>query len=393
MPWGSPAFNVVDKEITEGFQGEGGRRAEYQVVQWSAFAQTFATAIASNTGPAVSSGSSTMAFQYAAQGKIAYADNLLKKWKENGLYDDFLPGLFDRLKIDEGYVAIPYTQDVRVLWQNRRLLEQAGVETPTDWQSYLDACEGLKKIGVYGFGTAGGAGSSLAAQTIQGLMINNGGGLFDEEQQPNCVTPENIEAVDFVLELVRKGYSDPASVSYTLENKVNSWAEGRFGMGWDVPTVGRLTNPNSPTAADIELNPPLTSPNGTKGALAFLSNIMMHTNTPSQEASEEFMTYYFQNMSRLWTENTGLGLPVLKSTTETPEFKADKVASRVLEEWLPIGKTYGAPGNQGIFENVIAVDGTQPPIDFAQAILQGNTDARTALTTLQKAIIDTLPNK
>ena len=53
---------------------------------------------------------------------------------------------------------------------------------------------------------------------------------------------------------------------------------------------------------------PLTGPAGKKGALYFPNNIMMYKNTPSQKASEAFLTYYYQNMKTLWTKKTGIGL-------------------------------------------------------------------------------------
>ena len=93
MPWGGTTFNPMDQKITEAYAPEGGLpKVTYQVIQWANFNQTFASAVASKTNPAVSSGGGTQVFQYEAQGGIAYADKLYETWKTNGLYDDFLPG-------------------------------------------------------------------------------------------------------------------------------------------------------------------------------------------------------------------------------------------------------------------------------------------------------------
>src|SRR6187402_1517770 len=125
MPWGGTAFNPLDKKITLAYKPANGLpAATYQEIQWANFTQTFSSAIASNTGPAVSSGGGTQAFQFEAQGKIAYADNLLKSWESNGLKDDFLDGLLDTMKTDKGYAAVPYNLDVRVAWYNKSLMQQ-----------------------------------------------------------------------------------------------------------------------------------------------------------------------------------------------------------------------------------------------------------------------------
>jgi multiple sugar transport system substrate-binding protein len=385
MPWGGPTFNPLDKKITVDYKPASGLgAATYQEIQWANFTQTFASAVASNTGPAVSSGGGTQAFQFEAQNKIAYADNLLDSWKSNGLYDDFLPGLIATMKVDKGYAAVPYNLDMRVMWYNKALLEKAGTTAPTDWQSYLDACEALKKIGVYGYGTGAGAGNFTGIHILVSWMINNGGGLFDADHKPNCVTTENIDAMNFVLECVAKGYLDPASATYTNTNVQAQYTAQKFGMGWD--TAGLASNVGGTVGPDLVVGSPLASPGGKHGALYFPNNIMMYKNTPSQKSSEAFLTYYYKNMKPLWTQNTGIGLPPLKSITETKEFQASPTNVKIIKEWQPISKTWSAPGSAGLSLNVTTVDGTTIMNDFGQSILTGKATAKAALTTLQSAI-------
>jgi multiple sugar transport system substrate-binding protein len=352
-------------------------------VQWSNFTATFASAIASKTGPAVSSGSGTQAFQFAQQGNIAYADDLLSSWKKNGIYDDLLPGLVETMKTKNGYVAVPYNLDMRVLWYNKALLAKAGTEAPTDWQSYLNACEALKKIGAFGFGLANGA-QGNGFQIIVGLMINNGGGIFDEEQKPNLVTQANIDALDFVVEMVRKGYVDPGSNGYSTTNAQTEWKALKFGMGFEGP--GLANELAGQFATDVVVGDPLVSDSGKKGALYFPNNIMMYTNTPSQKDSEDFLTYYYKNMAPLWTQKTGIGLPVLKSIAATSQFQSDPNAAKAISVWQPISKTWAAPGGEALFTNVTLVDSTDPMTTFAQTVVSLKSTPKEALTTLQNTL-------
>ena len=105
---------------------------------------------------------------------------------------------------------------------------------------------------------------------------------------------------------------------------------------------------------------------------------MMYKNTPSQKASEAFLTYYYQNMKTLWTKKTGIGLPPLKSIA-TAAYANDPISTKIINEWQPISKTWGAPGSNTVFLGVTKVDGTQPRIDFTQAVLGGKTTAKAAL--------------
>ena len=52
----------------------------------------------------------------------------------------------------------------------------------------------------------------------------------------------------------------------------------------------------------------------------------------------------------------------------------------------PLPKDEAAPGSNTVFQNVTKVDGTQPTISFAQAVLGGTVTAKAALETLQKEL-------
>jgi multiple sugar transport system substrate-binding protein len=273
---------------------------------------------------------------------------------------------------------------MRVWWYNKDLLDKAGATPPTDWDSYEKACAALKKIGVYGYGTGSGAGRFTGFHQLVSHMINNGGGLFDENQKPNCVTPENIEAIDWVIGLVKKGYVDPRAATYTSPNFFAQISASKFGMWWDSQgTLSNITNAAVKKAAKV--GDPLTSPAGKKGALFFPNNIMMYKNTPSQKGSEAFLTYYYQNMKPLWTKNTGIGLPPLKSISDVA-YNVQPELKKIVTDWQPVSKAWLAPGNNRVSLTATKVDATQPTINFAQQVLSGNTTGKAALTTLQNAL-------
>ena len=138
--------------------------------------------------------------------------------------------------------------------------------------------------------------------------------------------------------------------------------------------------------AGLKVLTPLKNGSGKKGALFFPNNIMMYKNTPSVKGSEAFLTYYYKNMKPLWTQSTGVGLPVLKSLTETSQFKADPNMVKVISEVLPVSHTWAWPGSDSLFLGVTTVDGTPAMLSFAQSVLGGQTTAKEALTTLQNAI-------
>jgi multiple sugar transport system substrate-binding protein len=383
MPWGPTEYVNTAKGLVEGYTPASRLpKASYQSIQWANYYQSFASAVASKTGPAVSSGGGFQAFQFADQGAIAYADDLVASLKETGTYDDFLPGTFDSLKTDRGYVAVPWQLDMRVLSYRRSLLEKAGVEAPTDWESFVTVGKALKKIGVVGYGTATGAGALVGAQSILSLMINNGGGLFDEDGAPDCVTERNIETLEFLQELSREGIIDPAAVSYTSANLDSDWKSQKIGMGFSVPSLRASLGE---TGDDIQVASPLRGPHGDTGTLYYVNNLMMYQNTPSQEASEAFLTWYLDEMKTYWQKGYLQSLPVRKSIVETPEFQKDANAVKAVKEWQPVAKTFAAKSTK-LVSTLNAVDGGQAFTAFAQQVVQGQTAPKAALEALQKGI-------
>ncbi len=57
----------------------------------------------------------------------------------------------------------------------------------------------------------------------------------------------------------------------------------------------------------------------------------------------------------------------------------------IVEKWIPVCKTFAATGTQS-FAALAAVDGGQALVQFAQTMLQGKTDPKAALTTLQQGL-------
>ncbi|WP_115789464.1 ABC transporter substrate-binding protein [Arthrobacter silvisoli] len=384
MPWGTPAYNDAAKKITEGYAPSGSSlKASYQTIQWNNFYQTFSSAIASKTGPAVSTGGGFQAFQFEQQGAIAYADKVIDALRKNGQFDDFLPGVIDPFKSDKGYIAVPWQLDMRVNWYRKSLFDKAGVAVPTDWNGLLEAGKALKKIGSVGFMTGAGAGNFLGNHAVIQMMVNNGGGVWDENGQVDVMNERNVEAIEFMYELYSNGIIDPAGVSYNQDNHDAQWKnKSKAAYG---PHVFGLTNRVGDTSGDLLVADPIAGPHGDKATLVFPNNIMMYKNTPNQEASEAFLVYYLGKLKDLWQQKLMNALPVFKSITEIPEFTADANNVKIVKDWQPIAKTFASRSTK-LTANTAVLDGGQALTQFAQTVLTGKGDAKTALKAFESGL-------
>ncbi len=383
MIWGPSGYIETAEGITDSYQPAAGMLpADYQSVPWNNWYQTFTSAAASGTTPAVSTGAAYLPFPFLEQGVMAPADDLLAKMDAAG-QNDFLPGLLDKMRTANGIAALPWSNSIFVMWMRKSLLEEAGADVPTDWQSFLTAGEKLAAIGRVGLALAASSTTTLAKHTISAFMINNGGGYFAPDGSLDCVNDRNIETLDFLNECVRKKIIDPYAASYTSDNATQDWKNGRIAMGFEQPGMDKEMPVED--RDDFEVISPLKSDRGETGTVYYVNPIMMFTTTPDQASSEAFVMHYLDNISKLWEMGLVNALPVKRSIAELPVIQENPNVVRAINEWQPVGKTIAAQSEKS-FGALNAVDGGTATADFVQQIVAGKSDSRQLLSDLQDAL-------
>ncbi|RYH11374.1 ABC transporter substrate-binding protein [Tropicimonas sp. IMCC6043] len=143
-------------------------------------------------------------------------------WLEplNGLLSDetiatFNPSLLSASTVDGEVHALPLYADGIHFFYRTDLLEKYGLDVPQTWEEVLAASEviadGEKNPQFYGF-------VSMWAK-IEGLFMNwlafvngNGGGMFDADGNLAVNQPANIEATQFMVDLLNEHRAAPDSI-------------------------------------------------------------------------------------------------------------------------------------------------------------------------------------
>jgi len=219
------------------------------------------------------------------------------------------------------------------------------VGVPTDWASFLAAAKALKKIGVYGYVTAAASSNSAyGTHTLAAFMINNGGGMFDEQGNADCMYDRNVEAVEYLLELVKGGYVDPGSASYVDTDVYTELKNGKAGMALANPTIPQECG-TDPVHGDLVVMSPIKGPHGDVGTIQYLKNYQMYTKTPSIAGSEKFMIWWnelFAGKKGFFAQGITAAVPVRKSVIALPEIQADPQLVKIIKEWVPVAKPESA---------------------------------------------------
>ena len=218
MPWGGTAYNPAAKKLVGDLQADRQQpAATYQEIQWANFTQTFSSAIASNTGPAVSTRRRLPGLPVRAAGRDRLRGQPDRDdARRTARTTTSCQGLVDAMKTDERLRGRPVAARHPGLVVQQDDLRPARPDAARRRGTRLMTVgKALTAKGYYGFAAGAGAGNNLGAHSMVMMMINNGGGLFDPTASPTWSTPATSQAMEFVHELVKAEDRRPARRSAT----------------------------------------------------------------------------------------------------------------------------------------------------------------------------------
>ena len=153
---------------------------------------------------------------------------------------DYLPTVLKLFECQGELWAIPWALDPQILYYNRDLFSQNGVETPKQgwtWSDFLEKADALTDAdsGVYG--------SVILNEyaLVPAIIYQHGGQIFDDWSQPQPTQatfddPRNVEALSWLSSLIFKDNIIPTHAQAIREFGVNWNAlysgmnQGKFGM-------------------------------------------------------------------------------------------------------------------------------------------------------------------
>lgn len=377
MVWGPPEFIDSAKKLTEKFnQSQSAIKATYQSISWDSFPQVFTTAIGSGTAPDTSSGGGYQPIQYYPDGAILDIDALAASFAP----DFFFPGTMDTMKYKGHTIAIPWAVDLRLPYYRKDLFEAAGASAPANWDEMRVALKKLTSGDKYGLAFSGSNGSA-GWQQLMALMINNGGGLFNEAGKLDVLNDRNIEALTFVQNLMQDGVVHPGSAGFSDADMLKAFSNGSVAMIIYLPDSENQV----PEVKDkVMLLAPMTGPHGDKGTLAYTNPFMVYKQTKHPEEAMTFLKWWSENLLPVWTEGHCGQLPASTKIAADPYFQNNANMKRIYEEWVPVGRTPASRAS-GMFPLLAEIDAGSEMATLATDILQGQ-DVKASLTKLETSI-------
>ena len=161
------------------------------------------------------------------------AEDLLlpaEEWVSEETYAKFYPQFLEQSVVDGTVWAVPDLASARAMYYNSDILEAAGCEVPTTWAELKDVCTKIKAYdpSIYPWGV------DMTTDEGQACFAyyawTNGGGFVDADGNWTLNSAENVEAVNYIVGLVKDGLTNTDPATETRYDLQELFAAGKLAM-------------------------------------------------------------------------------------------------------------------------------------------------------------------
>ena len=202
-----------------------GIKLNLQVVSWNDVYTEVSTRIQNNNAPDILN--IDVFANYAADGLLLP----VKDYCPDELFADFFPSFIEQSVIDGTVWAVPDLASARALYVNTDILNEVGVEIPTTWAELEDVCQAIVDFyngEVYPWGIDMTTDEGQAAFSY--YVWNNDGGFVDADGNVALNSEKNVEAIEYAIGLVNKGFTNPNPATQTRYDLQDMFGAGKLAM-------------------------------------------------------------------------------------------------------------------------------------------------------------------
>ncbi len=342
---------------------------ELEVQSWDNINDVVRTKVQSNEAPDILN---IDAFAGFAADELLYpAEDVLSEDTRADLQESFV----ENASVDGTQYGLPLLASARTLFINTELTEEAGVTSvPKTWDELLEASKKVSALGggVYGYGMPLG---NEEAQAETSIWVFGGGGGWGDTESLTIDTPENVEAVEFMQQMIDEGATQPDAGATDRTPLINVFVQGKLGYVMALPpTVQQIKDENPELKFELA---PIPTKDGSSVTLGVADHLMAFENDgDKQDAIRTFLDHFYS--TDVYTEfvTTENFLPVTKSAAE----QMDNPDMEVFLQALPDAQFYPSTNPawstaQGSFQSLIGqvAQGKEPQEVLAE--IQAKADA------------------
>ncbi|MFD1957473.1 extracellular solute-binding protein [Paenibacillus thailandensis] len=152
--------------------------------------------------------------------------------EQNGLKDTFQEGILDWYTFDGNLYALPDGNNIGLVYYNKELFEQAGVQVPTTFEEMVDVVKKLKEKGIQPMAIGEKDTWTGSFLFMNVLLRTNGPGFLQDvlDGKKTFEDPAFVEAVDAFQSLIQAGAFQEGATSFDYNAGENLFKTGKAAM-------------------------------------------------------------------------------------------------------------------------------------------------------------------
>ncbi len=395
-------IEVMQRMIDEGFTKETGIKVQLSVMPEE---NKIVLANAANTTPDAAMGLTvTRPFEFALRGIVA---DLTEFDGFSELASEFSPNSFIPYVFEDGIYSIPETQDVKLLFYRKDVLEFLKVDPPDTWEEVVSLIPVMQKYNYYFYTPLGGDNAFKTFGETTPFIYQHGGVLYNETGDETVINENGAyDGFEFMTDLF-----SVYNVPITTSNFYQKFRDGQVPIGigdgntyiqlkyaapelagqWGVlPIPGVVSDADSETC-HVELNDDLECVE--RWDPTYGTSSIIFSDSSKQDLSWEYFKWWFSKDIQsdfTYQLQSLLGDEFLHMTANVEAFKTSAWPSdskyEVLEQWQWIRTTGRVPGDYLLERelsnawNKVVNDGVNARIAIDDAVIIINRELKRKLT-------------
>ncbi len=388
-PYSQPqCIEEMKKAATEFEQANPGVKVKIEIVPWADINKRLRAAYAQGVLPDVGVGNPPDYLDMWQTGAILPVDDVITAL---GGDKSFIPGILDRHTRFQGKtLAVPHYMNALMLLYRKDLLKEKGLAPPATWEELL-------RVGValtappnrYGFQQLWSRKDWIGIPwVLYPLMRSNGGEFFDKSGKITFNTPENIEAVRFLVQLYKAASSSAAFDLERNKDQVEVLSKGHTAL--DLGTlyaIEQLEQENPAVGNQLEATYP---PRKKQVGWFTFANCLVLFKGKNTEDGKRWIQFLLEDerYSRFLLSVPGMMMPVTNAINQSelfwdhPFFLKHREEVRIQQEGVAQGSFPGA--SQGLNANIGLLEQSEALPRMLERIIKENTDIKKAVALAQE---------
>jgi multiple sugar transport system substrate-binding protein len=287
------------------FTDETGIKVDVEVVDWGVQLDRIRNAAVSGEAPDVTQAGTTQVPFFAALGGFQDLSDRVEDIGGEGAYPD---GVWTTTQVvgQDGTWSVPWFTEARSIYYRKDILEKAGVDEATafeSWDSFRATLEAIKENvpDIQPFGTPGKKAFDLVHHVMPFVWDAGGAELSEDNTKSAINSPEAVEGVSFFADLVNDGLADPSQLERDGTQVENQFKGGKIavwmGGPWVLGSIPREEDTNWVKAArdNVGIAPMPAGPAGDAYTFVGGSNLMMFKSSENKNEAWELMKFLSQD--------------------------------------------------------------------------------------------------